>query len=802
MSRKLRRRAAKEAAKRAPGLGAPGLGAPGLGAPGLGAPGLGAPDLGAMTPQQAFAAAAGHYNSGRLQQAEDILQQIRRRLPDSPDVLHLLAVIALQTNRPGEAAGHLDKAVVVAPGSAEIHITLGLALERTGKLDAAVKVLEKAVSLNPALTDAHYNLGVVLQAMGELDQAADAYGRAIEADPGYAIAHNNLGNTLKGMGRIDEALAALRRAIEIEPETAEFHNNLGNALQVANRLDEATEALKRAVHINPGLAMFHNNLGNVLKKLGKLHEAEASYRKAVVLKPDYAEAHSNLGNVLQDLEKQDEAVASYHKALALKPDFPEAWNGLMIAAKVLRFSQARGNRKGASYKNGLSPAARATADFAMLEYYLESFNPRQADESLRKAMAALPPKIDGEVAVKGENHKSPSLSELPNQVVALLHFGRSGTGLLHSLIDGHPEISTLPSIYLRGFFNAGVWKGISAGGWRQLPERFADEFAVLFDANSPKPTPGRLREKSVFLGREEGMANVGERRDESLSLDRETFCSEALRLMEGLERIDPKSFLLIIHAAFEAVVGTKETKQTAFYHIHNPDDFARLNFLRYVPDARLVMMVREPVQCCESWVRNTFEKNNYNDIISKIITMLFTIDQVAFRKQDSVGVRLEDLKNRPEETLRALCAWLGVKDAPSLYQMTAQGKKWWGDPSSPDYAADKAMSPFGASSTRRAVGAIFSEKDQLVLGTLFYPFSVRFAYRQPDPAGFEKALKEIRPLFDDMLDFEKVMAERSKIDPAQFKRRGAYNLLRAAFMDRWDVLNELKDYPHMLTPLL
>ena len=47
------------------------------------------------------------------------------------------------------------------------------------------------------------------------------------------------------------------------------------------------------------------------------------------------------------------------------------------------------------------------------------------------------------------------------KIIALLHFGRSGTGLLHSLIDNHSEISTLPSIYLSQFFDNIVWKKLS-----------------------------------------------------------------------------------------------------------------------------------------------------------------------------------------------------------------------------------------------------------------------------------------------------------------------------------------------------
>ncbi len=133
--------------------------------------------------------------------------------------------------------------------------------------------------------------------------------------------------------------------------------------------------------------------------------------------------------------------------------------------------------------------------------------------------------------------------------------------------------------------------------------------------------------------------------------------------------------------------------------------------------------------------------------------------------------------------------------------MTAQGKKWWGDPSSPDYANNKTQSPFDESSVKRAVGSIFSETDQLVLGTLFYPFSVRFGYREPDQAGFKRDLNKIRPLLDGMLDFEKALAERTNRNHDSFKVDGPYRLLRASFLERWAVLDELGDYPHMLTPL-
>jgi hypothetical protein len=45
------------------------------------------------------------------------------------------------------------------------------------------------------------------------------------------------------------------------------------------------------------------------------------------------------------------------------------------------------------------------------------------------------------------------------------------------------------------------------------------------------------------------------------------------------------------------------------------------------------------------------------------------------------------------------------------------------------------------------------------------------------------------------------MAKRTGTDPARLKRSSDYLLLHAGMIDRWNVLDELGDYPNMLTPL-
>jgi hypothetical protein len=302
------------------------------------------------------------------------------------------------------------------------------------------------------------------------------------------------------------------------------------------------------------------------------------------------------------------------------------------------------------------------------------------------------------------------------------------------------------------------------------------------------------------LGVDEGMANVGEKGDEVLTVDRDVFCRELRLLMRGYPKLDASTFFTLVHVAYEATLNNSSDKQTIFYHIHNPTVSAKLNFLRYRPDTRFIMMVREPLQSCESWLLPSAKDGDYKKVSNRIIQMLFDIDQIAFRKCDSVGVRLEDLKLHPEATISSLCDWMGIKEEPGLYEMTAQGQKWWGDPSSVDYS-EEGMSPFDGKSIKRKIGSIFSDRDQFILRTFFYPFSVRFGYVEEDIAGFRRDLIEVKPMLEELFDFEKQIASDRDIDLDMYKKSVSYLYLRAGLLDRWKVLNEFSDYPHMLTPL-
>ena len=86
-------------------------------------------------------------------------------------------------------------------------------------------------------------------------------------------------------------------------------------------------------------------------------------------------------------------------------------------------------------------------------------------------------------------------------------------------------------------------------------------------------------------------------------------------------------------------------------------------------------MVREPIQSLESWIRTDYRERDYFNVVTRLLTMLFELDNPVYSRENTIGIRLEELKKCPRETIPALCKWMGIAEKESLYEMTAQGKR-------------------------------------------------------------------------------------------------------------------------------
>ena len=227
------------------------------------------------------------HQRGQFAQAMTAYEQVLSKQPRHFDALHLLGVVAAQTNNPALAA----------------------------------ELIGKAVEINPNSAPAYANHGNVLQELKRLDDALASYDKAINLEPYYAEAFNNRGATLQKLKRLDDALASYDKAIELDQGYAEAFFNRGNALQELKRIDDALVSYDKSIALKPDFVEALHNRGTALQELNRQEDALASYDKAIGLKPDYAEAFNNRGNALYELKRLDEALASYDKAIALKPDY-------------------------------------------------------------------------------------------------------------------------------------------------------------------------------------------------------------------------------------------------------------------------------------------------------------------------------------------------------------------------------------------------------------------------------------------------------------------------------------------------
>ena len=148
------------------------------------------------TIEDAFRAALGQHQAGRLDAAETIYRQILKVVPTHAPALHLLGVIALQSARPQEAISLIQRAVAIDSLQPGFHSNLGEAHRSLGQLPEAVACYRQALTLAPDFSEAHNNLALALQIQGQFAAARDHFEQALRIVADYVEAHYNLGRLL------------------------------------------------------------------------------------------------------------------------------------------------------------------------------------------------------------------------------------------------------------------------------------------------------------------------------------------------------------------------------------------------------------------------------------------------------------------------------------------------------------------------------------------------------------------------------------------------------------------------------
>lgn len=335
-------------------------------------------------------------------------------------------------------------------------------------------------------------------------------------------------------------------------------------------------------------------------------------------------------------------------------------------------------------------------------------------------------------------------------LLILNHMSNSGSYYMEQLLDGHPEILSLP--YSGQTF------------WSVYKERlqYLEGQELLYEMMAQML--GYLHSKYEYL------FCVREHHFEEYCVDKNgEFISDVLvdpnqfyqylknQFSEDQEiRLKSYSHMLKIYVtAYNNCLNKKGISQNLwlFYHMHMPEfDLSKTaDFFGTEEFERIenLIIIREPVQQCYSWIkrmvlvqkRNTFLKKGelFTDILK--CEMGMTLQKKSEVLKVKV-IRFEDLKFDSQNTLKALCEWLNISYLDILLSTTLNGITIY----FPTYTKDGVKYITGndmSAVAKKDFSEIFTLWDEARLNMIYAKFKHAYGYECSTP-DFDSFSEETR----------------------------------------------------------
>lgn len=357
----------------------------------------------------------------------------------------------------------LQPLLVAQPDLATVQHHAGRALHNLGRRAQALAALQRAVQLQPDYAEAWYSLGHALRAGGRLDEAVVAYRACLQRTPALRAALLNLGITLNAADRAEEALEPLQRLLQLDPSAVDAWINRGLALHVLGRIVEARESHARALALAPEHPLAHFYLGCLYNEQLQSDAAREHLLAALRGNPDDPDVLTELAGLAEQNNEMDAAADYVRRGLALAPGHPGlTLEATRLARRAGRIDEARARL--------IATAAAQLPQRLAQQYWFEralvhdrAGEAEAAMQALQQghALAELSPRrraIDREAfprrvqqlhdwLARGAAGALPQPQDpawpFPFRPAFLVGFPRSGTTLLDTMLDIHPQVVSI-----------------------------------------------------------------------------------------------------------------------------------------------------------------------------------------------------------------------------------------------------------------------------------------------------------------------------------------------------------------------
>ncbi|MBN1890468.1 MAG: tetratricopeptide repeat protein [Thermoflexales bacterium] len=235
-----------------------------------------------------------HEQAGRLEQAMEACRQATRLAPDVP--VHYLEAgrLALQLDRPEEAAHYLERALSVG-GRGGAQMAYPDAASPASQARAHCKATSRQA--DRACREAYGLLGDAYLALGRQDEALQVYQHASTLEPGNVAHRLRLGRVYRQRNALDQALAHLEVALSLAPDSTAALEEMAAAYEEQGEYRHALQVCLDLIERLSGSGANRQaeadacfRAGMLYKQLKAFPEALAMFKRAARLLPDHAEA--------------------------------------------------------------------------------------------------------------------------------------------------------------------------------------------------------------------------------------------------------------------------------------------------------------------------------------------------------------------------------------------------------------------------------------------------------------------------------------------------------------------------------
>ena len=290
----------------------------------------------------------------------------------------------------------------------------------------------------------------------------------------------------------------------------------------------------------------------------------------------------------------------------------------------------------------------------------------------------------------------------------ILQGGRSGSDLLQSLFDSHPEILQFPGI-LR--FDQKFLKIFNIKSTEQIALYFIKVNPQFFDSR---------------LNKIERHNKLGQDKKSYFKVNKKKFI-KFFHIYFNKSKKTNFDLLVCLHKAYN--FNKKKNQKLLIVHIHIYDYL--LNYLDIIGEKnnlKILLTLRDPLVSLSSAINHflnykkgiTMSPRGLNEILRIHFN---TFNDLHFLRKKIRVVKLEEKHNNSIITMKKICKFLKIKFVNSLLKSTYHGKKWWGDAVSKKY-----LNGLNKNFQNKFDEKLFTYKEVFYLESKLFPILKKYNY--------------------------------------------------------------------------